>query len=104
MGYRRLFAKPQPASPEERERRLAICEECEAVRLQVVGYCRRCKRPFAEPTKDDADYDAKVVCRCGGEIKVMKAFARCGPGDGGCGCPLASRTWPKGSFCPKGYW
>ncbi len=100
MGYRRLIKKPQPASPQERARRLSICETCEAARVQVVGYCKSCRRPFNQPIKTDDE----VVCRCGGDIRVIKEFARCGPGDGGCGCPLFSRTWPLGSFCPKGKW
>ena len=93
----------------EHARRLAICEDCPTVRLRVIGICRRCRRPFDQHTRDDDDYAARVVCRCGGEIRVIKEFATCGTGRRehaggkkvGCGCPLASRVY---AYCPEGEW
>ncbi|MDI5890596.1 hypothetical protein [Halomonas rhizosphaerae] len=88
----------------EHDRRLAICETCPTVRLRVIGVCRRCLRPFDANTRDDDDYVAKVVCRCGGEIRVLKEYARCGTSrrdEPGCGCPLATRVY---AWCPEGKW
>ncbi|MCH4563337.1 hypothetical protein MKP05_09365 [Halomonas sp. EGI 63088] len=98
----RLKLKPVPNTPEEQARRLAICQGCEWVRAKVTGWCKDCKRPFIE----DIYYDHEVVCRCGGEIHVVKDYAKCGD----CSCPLASRTHYHRLpgygpvHCPKGKW
>lgn len=98
----RLHLKPIPNTAEERERRLAICHGCKHVRVKVSGWCKRCKAPFLK----DIYYDHEVVCRCGGEIHVIKDFAKCGD----CGCALSARTkyhrlpgfGPVS--CPRGHW
>ena len=98
----RMRVKPVPNSPEERSRRLSICEQCEWARLNVTGWCKSCRRPFHARIREDNE----LRCKCGGEIRVANEFAQCGA----CGCPLSSRT--KYSHlpgfgpvrCPKGKW
>lgn len=98
----RMRLKPIPASPELKAERLAICEQCEWARLNVTGWCKRCRRPFHQRI----EHDHELACQCGGEIRVAKEFAQCGA----CGCPLATRTHYARLpgygpvTCPKGKW
>ena len=96
MAIREIVRKLKPPTPEERERRLSICAECQYAVLTVAGACDTCRRPGlvkAAHTDDD------LVCNrtgCGGHI-IGKEFARCGA----CGCPLSTRVYAS---CPKGKW